>query len=153
MKKILFTLLVIVMMMLVGCSAPDGDDSADTTPVTDDTETVDTEPEPTPSVAPEDLELLTDVVCVNGKIHAVFSNNADKDWTINDNVKFILNGGWDEEPGCDKEVLSPGESTLCEEIDFPVVLDTRKNILVVRADGQTAKEEIYCEEEDTDSEE
>ncbi|MFC1801444.1 hypothetical protein ACFLZB_03190 [Nanoarchaeota archaeon] len=146
MKKTLFALLVIAMMVLVGCSAPEADDSADTTPVVDDTTTTDTEPEPTPTVAVEDLELLTDVVCVNGKINMIITNNAEEDWTINDDVKIILNGGWDEEPGCDKEVLASGESTLCEEVDFPVVLDTRKNVLVVRADGQTAKEEIYCEE-------
>ena len=135
------------MMMLVACSAPEADDSADTTPVADDT-TTETETEPTtPTVAVEDLELLTDVVCVNGKLNMIITNNAEEDWTINDDVKIILNGGWDEEPGCDKEVLASGESTLCEEVDFPVVLDSRKNVLVVREDGQTAKEEVFCGEE------
>jgi len=150
MKKALFALMAIALMVLVACAAPKAEEPA---PVSDQPVAEPTPaPEPTP-VAPivtpsgSQLNLLTDVVCVNGKISAIVTNTGDTTWDVASDVDIVLNGGIDEVPGCDKESIAPGESTLCDSIDWPKVSNPGKiNAVVVVADGSRQTVKTVCPE-------
>ncbi|MBW2963175.1 hypothetical protein KY306_00160 [Candidatus Woesearchaeota archaeon] len=144
MRKILVALLAIALMVLaVACMAPEEEAGPiGEAPVAEPV--VPIEPVTVPVA---ELELLADVVCANQIISAVITNNGEEAWTLNDDIKVILNGGWDKEPGCDKETIEPGENMACNAIDFPIVqIPGKKNVLVVVADGSRATVEVYCQE-------
>jgi|GEM_PF-4490780 len=144
MRKTLFALLAIALMVLaVACMAPEGEEG----PIGEVPPAEPVVPVEPVTVPVAELELLTDVVCANGMISGVITNNGEEAWTLNEDIKVILNGGWDKEPGCDKTTIEPGESMVCDGIDFPIVQKPgKKNVVVVVADGSRATEEVYCPE-------
>lgn len=148
MRKILFALLAIALVVLVACSpktaeptAPVGDQPlAAPTPAEETTATDSVAPAP-------ELELVSNGVCADGLISVVVTNTNDVAWTLADDVKIILNGGWDKTPGCDQETLEPGQTTACSSIDFPIVNKPgKKNVLVVTAKGARGQATIICPE-------
>lgn len=147
MKKALFALLAIALMVMAfGCMAPE--EEAPAAPVVQDEplpepEPTTTTPETTPSGA--QVSMLTDVVCLGDRITATIANTGDADWVLNEDIKIILNGGWDKEPGCAAESLAPGENMVCDQIDFPIVQKAgKKNVVVVTAAGERQTEDIVC---------
>lgn len=150
MKKVLFALLVIALVALVAC-APEEEPTAPTTPTTPTTPSTtptapsdgETDTQPTTPTAPAGGELLTDVNCMGDTISAVVTNVGEETWEIAD-IKIYLNAGIDEDPGCEKDSLEPGESTVCDQIDWPVVVPDRKNVVQVIKDTYKATVEVVC---------
>lgn len=156
MKKILFALLAIALLTLVvGCA------KKEVAPVV-------TEPKPAPEpvVAPVEENVVEPVInepatqvetvldnpfmgaiCQeDNTIKVTITNINEEDWVLGENAKLYLNAGIDEEPGCDKTTLKPGESMTCNKIDWPkVVPSPRENQvqLVVSGIRYTVRG-IYC---------
>ncbi|MCK4588987.1 MAG: hypothetical protein KAT77_00970 [Nanoarchaeota archaeon] len=149
MKKALFALLAIALLVLVACAPKEPAPEPAPAPV----------PEPEPAPAPVVIEPpvqektgllvpLSSISCVGDTIIATVTNVGDEEWVIGENAKIYLNAGIDKEPGCEKTTLAPGESTVCDGIDWPIVQKAgKKNILQIVAAGERyAFEEVYCTE-------
>lgn len=148
MRKALFALLAVALLVLVACAPKEAPAPEPTAPVA--------QPEPAPApvvTAPPVQEKtgllvpLSSISCEGSIITATVTNVGDEDWVLGENMKIYLNAAIDKEPGCAETTLAPGESTVCDGIDWPVVLKAgKKNVLQVVAAGQRyAFEEVYCE--------
>ena len=148
MKKALFALLAIALLVLVACAPKEAPEPE---PVAPEPEPTVTEPVVTEPVVQEKTGLLvplSGISCVGDTITATVTNVGDEDWVLGENAKIYLNAGIDKEPGCAETTLAPGESTLCDAIDWPIVQQAgKKNILQVVAAGERyAIEEVFCTE-------
>ena len=148
MRKTLFALLAIALLVLVACAPKE----APTEPIVQPPAEQPAVAEPTPVAPPVSpktglLVPLSNVVCVGDTISAVVTNVGDETWVMGENVKIYLNAGIDKEPGCDKTTLEPGESTTCDGLDWPIVQKAgKKNILQVVAAGERYElVEVYCQ--------
>ena len=147
MRKALFALLAVSLLVLVACAPKEAPAPEPAAPVA--------QPEPAPApvvTAPPVQEKtgllvpLSGISCEGSVITATVTNVGDEDWVLGENMKIYLNAAIDKEPGCEKTTLAPGESTVCDAIDWPIVQQAgKKNILQVVAAGQRyAFEEVYC---------
>ena len=107
-------------------------------------ETVLPEPE-VPTEYAGKAEMVTKAVCAEGKIGAVITNVGEDEVTIGKDMKLLLRGMVVKTPGCDKEVLAPGESTTCTQLNgmFPVA--SGQNEVLVTIGAQTGKATVTCE--------
>ncbi len=118
-----------------------------------------TAPEPEPEPEPEETlpepetpteyagegEIVTKAVCADEKIGAVITNIGNTTVSYGKEWKALLRGMVVKEPGCDKTVLEPGESTTCTTLNgnFPVV--EGKNEVVIRISGaKEGKATVTC---------
>lgn len=138
MKRILFALLAIALLSLVACAPKETTPTAPTGPVT-----------PAPAPAPEPAAPVeqptapgalanpfVSATCVGEVIKITIANVNDVAWTLGENMKIYLNAGIDTTPGCEKEVLEPGETMTCDQIDYPKVFPTRENVVQIVAAGE-----------------
>ena len=93
-----------------------------------------------------EAEIVTQAVCADGKVGAVITNVADVEVTLMKEWKVLLRGLVVKEPGCDKTVLAPGESTTCTTLNGPFPVVSGQNEVVVRiADAKEGKATVTCE--------
>jgi hypothetical protein len=138
---IIGAIVVIVILVLVFMRKPAEEPEA---PVTEPTGPTLPEAE-TPTEYAGEGEMVTNAVCADGKVGAVITNVADTTVTLNKEWKVLLRGMVVKDPGCDKTVLEPGESTTCTTLSGTFPLVEGKNEIVVRMEGaKEGKATVTC---------
>ncbi|MBD3354565.1 hypothetical protein GF361_01110 [Candidatus Woesearchaeota archaeon] len=140
---ILGAIVVIVILVLVFMRKPAEEPAPAPAPEPEPEETL---PEPeTPTEYAGEGEMVTQAVCADGKVGAVITNVADVTAEYMVNWKAQIRGLVVKDPGCDKTVLEPGESTTCTTLNgnFPVI--SGQNEVIIRIAGaKEGKATVTC---------
>lgn len=93
----------------------------------------------------DESEVFTQVSCEDMVISVVVKNTGDETWILQrvpggpwTNVGFMNRGVADATPGCEKDSIEPGESTVCSTIDM-VVIEGENRVSVSSQEGSFAK--------------
>jgi hypothetical protein len=102
---------------------------------------------PEPEVPTEYVgdELVSNVICADGKISGVVTNTGAETATLAKDIIIQVNAMPVVRPDCEKTVLAPGESINCDNLagQFPV-REAKPNQIVVKAKGQSAQATVTC---------
>ena len=132
MKKILFVVLAMSLLLLAACKAPVEETVEEPvveapvveSPVVEEPVAepeLTGEPAPVETVTPE-LEMFSEARCLDEHIEAVLTNPTEETLTIGKDAKIIINGLLSSYPVCDQETIAPGESVYCEDITGPLTI-------------------------------
>ena len=79
-------------------------------------EEANTPPEPITQPEPGELKLISNVRCVDGFVSLTLANLDEKEAELR-RFKFYISNMLNNNPDCDKDVLLPGETTACTNLN------------------------------------
>jgi archaellum component FlaG (FlaF/FlaG flagellin family) len=130
MKKTSMVCILLMVLILAGCKAPEDQVN----------ETVEEE-----AVVEEEANLVSNLNCANGVITATITNTGEETIDLSKDIRVIIRGlvVANKIIECEKTSLKPGESTLCSKLNgvYPVV---ENNALVVRFGTEQVLMDVAC---------
>ena len=101
---------------------------------------------PEPEV-PTDYEgdaLVSDAICVGGKIAATITNTGTANAVIGKDMTVSVNSLVVKNPGCEVSELEPGQSTRCSNMNGNFKVRTGKNEVLVRTSAEQGQATVTC---------